>query len=84
MLWASVLFVLVVGFLSGLIRIQYVVLVNVVAAIVSVALASNYIVDDNDWFNPIGRNLAIIFTAIVFLIGQLFVRTASKKVFYRR
>ncbi|MBT2214687.1 hypothetical protein KK120_02490 [Virgibacillus dakarensis] len=79
----SVLFVLIVGFLSGLIRIRYVVLVNILVAILSVVLASNFIPDDV-WFAPVGRNVAVILTAIVFLIGQLLVRAFSKHYFAKK
>ncbi|MTW87416.1 hypothetical protein F3157_17425 [Virgibacillus dakarensis] len=79
----SVLFVLIVGFLSGLIRIRYVVLVNILVAILSVVLALNFL-PDNAWFAPVGRNVAVILTAIVFLIGQLLVRAFSKHYFAKK
>ncbi|WP_088049414.1 hypothetical protein [Virgibacillus dakarensis] len=79
----SVLFVLIVGFLSGLIRIRYVVLVNILVAILSVVLALNFL-PDNAWFAPVGRNVAVILTAIVFLIGQLLVRAFSKHYFTKK
>ncbi|GGB38844.1 hypothetical protein GCM10011409_15440 [Lentibacillus populi] len=79
----SVLFVLIVGFLSGLIRNRYVVLVNILVAILSVVLALNFL-PDNAWFAPVGRNVAVILTAIVFLIGQLLVRAFSKHYFTKK
>lgn len=76
---ASVLFVLIVGFLSGLMKIQYVILINIFAMILSVTLGSKFIIDDG-WFKPVGRDLATVFTALVFLIGQLIVRLVAKRV----
>ncbi|MDY0395774.1 hypothetical protein ACFSMW_20140 [Virgibacillus halophilus] len=43
---ASILFVLIVGFLSCLVKIRYVVLIHILVAITSVVLAINFISDD--------------------------------------
>lgn len=75
----TILFVLIVGLLSVLIKNQYMILINTLAMVLSITLASNFIVDDG-WFKPVGRDLAIVFTAFAFLIGQLIVKLVAKRV----
>lgn len=75
----SILFVVVTGILAGLIKIRYVLLVNVITGFLSLLLAMFLIPDDGAWFKPVGRDLAIIFTAIVILVGQLIVSLFSRK-----
>lgn len=84
MFLASALFVLIVGFFSGLIKIRYVILINILVAIISVILAINFISDDGAWFAPVGRNVAVILTAIAFFIGQILVRMFSMKLFKKK
>ncbi|WP_409291223.1 hypothetical protein [Peribacillus sp. SCS-37] len=74
----SVLFVLITGLLSGQIRVCYVVLVNGVTLLLSLLLGKYFIPNEGDWFNPVGRDVAIIFVAVVFLAGQFIVRSISR------
>ncbi|MFJ7953749.1 hypothetical protein ACIQZG_19790 [Lysinibacillus sp. NPDC096418] len=46
--------------------------------VISLIFGYFLIVDDGGWFKPIGRDSAIIFIAIVYILGQLIVREVSK------
>ena len=75
----SVLFVVATGILSTCIKIAYIILVNVIAGLFSLFLAMYFIPDDS-WFKPVGRDGAVIFAAVVFLLGQLLVKSFSKTI----
>ncbi|ARD48279.1 hypothetical protein [Sporosarcina sp. P33] len=78
LLLASVLFVLVTGGLSGLIKLRFVFPVNILTAVISLLLAKTFIIDDGGWFKPLGRDVVILLTAFVLLIGQLLIRAVAK------
>jgi hypothetical protein len=65
---------IIVGILSKNIRVTFVLLMNLVTTIVSLILASKFIPDAGWWFTFVGRDGAVIFVAIIYLFGQLFVR----------
>lgn len=77
LLIACVFFVVATGILSSYIQVSYMILVNIMAGFFSVFLAMYFIPDDG-WFKPVGRDGAVIITAIVFFLGQLLVRSISK------
>lgn len=79
----SILYVIVAGLLSGTVKLRYVFLVNTVTGLLSVFLASNFILDDGGWFKPVGRDGAVIFVTFVFFMGQLLVRLFSRRFFER-
>ncbi|MER2009399.1 MAG: hypothetical protein ABS939_18350 [Psychrobacillus sp.] len=83
LLTSSILFVLVAGFLAGSVKLRYIFFVNIITALLSVFLASYFIADDGGWFKPLGRDGAVIFVSLVFLIGQLIIRLFSHKLFMR-
>ncbi|MCK1994944.1 hypothetical protein GW626_01670 [Peribacillus muralis] len=74
----TVIFVIVIGLLSGQIRIRYVILANVITGLLSMFLAMYFIPNDVGWFKPVGREVAVIFVAVVFLVGQLIVSSFSR------
>ncbi len=37
-----------------------------------------FIVDDGSWFKPFGRDFAIIFISIVYMLGQLIIRGTTR------
>ncbi|UTR13993.1 hypothetical protein MM221_15465 [Salipaludibacillus sp. LMS25] len=74
----SLLYVVITGVLASHIKYRYIILINIITGILSLFLAIYLIPDDGDWFKPFGRDFAIIFTAIVFLLGQLLVSFVSK------
>lgn len=84
LLFGSVLFVAVVGFLSGQIKIYYVILVNIIVGLLSIFLAMYFIPNDGAWFTPVDRNSWIVITALFFLVGQLIVRYFSKPSFLKK
>ncbi|MBM7664032.1 hypothetical protein JOC25_000488 [Solibacillus kalamii] len=84
LLQGSILFVLVAGVLAGSVKFRHVLLANIVSTVLSVFLASYFIADDGGWFKPVGRDMAVIFCSVVFLIGQLFVRLFSRRFFMEK
>lgn len=78
LLSACILFILITGILSRPMKFRYILLINVVTAVVSLLLAMNFIDDGDGWFKPFTRDTVILLTAIPFFIGQLFVRIITK------
>lgn len=70
----TIVFVVLTGALAGQLKVWHVILIHIITGISSLFLAAHLIPDDGGWFKPIGRDLAIIMTAILFLVGQLLVR----------
>lgn len=76
----SILFVLITGVLASNVKIRYLILLHIITGILSFLLAMYFIPDDGAWFKPLGRDMVIVFTAIVFLIGQLIVRFFARMI----
>lgn len=75
------LFVIVAGLLSTKNKLYFILLINILSVLVSVALGGKFITPPNEsWFNPFGLNFAIIFTGIIILIGVIIVRSVSRVV----
>ena len=72
------LFIIVVGISSRNIKLPLFLGVNFIMTVISLIFGYFLIVDDGGWFKPIGRDSAIIFIAIVYILGQLIVREVSK------
>lgn len=83
LLAVSVLYIVITGILSCALKVRYILLMNILTAIVSLVLAMNFISDDGGWFKPLGRDVVILLTAIPFFIGQLFIRMVAKLVIDR-
>ncbi|MDQ0428348.1 hypothetical protein QOZ98_001174 [Planomicrobium stackebrandtii] len=83
LLVGSILYVVVTGFLSRHIKIRSVILVNTISLIISLVLAIYFIPDDG-WFKPVGRGGAVVFVAVVSLVGQLIIRIISKEVLLKK
>ena len=73
----TVFYIVITGALARQIKIRYIVLVNVITGAASLILAMYFISNDGGWFKPFGRDVVIVLTAIVFFIGQLFIRLDS-------
>lgn len=79
----SLFFVVIIGFLSSYIKIGYVILVNIVTGLISIFLAMYFIPNDG-WFKPVGRDVAVIFVAVVLLTGQLIIRGFSRTILKKK
>ena len=79
LLVGSLLYVLVAGFLSHSVKLRTVFLLNGLSVLLSLTLASYFIVDDGGWFKPVGRDGAVLFAAVIYLVGQLLVRAIAKQ-----
>ncbi|MBM7693210.1 glucan phosphoethanolaminetransferase (alkaline phosphatase superfamily) [Peribacillus deserti] len=74
----SVIFVIIIGLLSGQIRIRYVILVNVITGLLSMFLAMYLIPNDGGWFKPAGRDVGSNLCCSCFFSG-----TINSKVFFK-
>ncbi|PIC95833.1 hypothetical protein CSV69_09945 [Sporosarcina sp. P26b] len=83
LLLACIVFIIIIGILSSTVKIRYVLLINVITAVISLVLAMNFITEDGGWFKPFGRDIVILLTAIPFFIGQVLVRMIAKPIFIR-
>jgi hypothetical protein len=72
--------IVVGGILARRVRIAAVLFVHGLTAISSLVLAAKFIPNDGYWFTVIGRDGAVIFIAIVYLLGQLAVRAIVRTV----
>lgn len=77
---AFLLFIVIVGIQLRKIKLSLFLGMNILMTILSLILGYFYIADDGSWFKPFGRDVAIIFTSVVYILGQLIVRWISKNV----
>lgn len=74
----TLLFVILTGLLSTKIKVRHVVFINIITIFISVVLGTHFIIPPNgSWFNPLGMHVAILFTGVVLLMGELFIRYVS-------
>lgn len=73
-----ILSMLITGVLSRDIKFIHFISLNLITLVISLALAAVYITDDPAWFAPFGRNFAVVFIGVVYLIGQIIVRSIAK------
>lgn len=52
--------------------------INILMVILSLILGYLFIEDDGSWFKPFGRDGAILFIAIIYILGQLIIRWISQ------
>ena len=71
--------IVVVGLLSRNTNLPLFLSINVMMTVISLIFGHFFIVDDGGWFKPFGRNGAIIFVSIIYILGQLFIRLLSKQ-----
>ena len=76
----SLLFIIVVGISTRNVKLPLFFGMNFIMTVISLILGSFFIVDDGGWFKPFGRDGAIIFISIIYILGQLMIRVASKPV----
>lgn len=72
------LFVIIVGIQLRKVRLSLFFGINIVMTVISLILGYFFIVDDGGWFKPFGRDGAIIFVAVIYMLGQLIIRRISK------
>ncbi|MEC2074140.1 hypothetical protein [Alkalihalophilus marmarensis] len=73
----SLLYVVTAGILSTKLEVKFLLAANLVHLVLSVVLAMFFLPTETSWFNPVGRDLAIAFTALFFIAGIWFVRYLS-------
>ena len=72
------LFTIVVGIISRNRKMSLFFSLNFVMTILSLVFGYFLIADDGGWFKPVGRDGAIIFVSIIYIVGQLIIRELSK------
>jgi hypothetical protein len=72
--------IIIVGGLSTQANWKTFFLMNGIAAVLTLCLASLAIPNDLHWFKPVTRNVAMVFTAIVYTLGQLVVHFLVRSV----
>ena len=77
-----ILYIGITGVLSINHKKRYVLLMQIIACGISLLLA-RFLIEDNDaWFKPFGRDVAVVFIAIVTVSGQLLLRLFLKGIIY--
>jgi hypothetical protein len=77
---AFLLFIIIVGIQLRKVKLPLFLGINILMTIISLMLGYFFIADDGSWFKPFGRDVAIIFISVVYILGQLIVRWISKAV----
>ncbi len=75
------LFIIVVGITSRNIKLPLFLVINFIMIVISLLFGYFFIMDDGSWFKPFGRDFAIIFVSVVYILGQLIIRGISKAIF---
>lgn len=65
------LLIIVVGITSRNIKLPLFFGVNFIMTVISLLFGYFLIVDDGSWFKPFGRNVAIIFISIIYILAML-------------
>ena len=68
------MFIIVVGITLKNIKLPLFFGVNFIMTVISLLFGYFLIADDGSWYTPFGRDFAIIFISIVYLLGQLLIR----------
>ncbi len=71
-------FIIVVGISSRNIKFPLFFGLNLMMTVISLLFGSFLLVDDGGWFKPFGRDVAIIFVSIIYILGQFIIRVVSK------
>ncbi|WP_332647529.1 hypothetical protein [Lysinibacillus sp. 54212] len=73
-------YIIFIGVLSVKMKNVYIVGLNVISCLLSLLLASLLLINDGSWFIPFGRDIAILWIAVLTLILQLTVKCFVKYV----
>ena len=80
--FAFILYIGITGILSVNYKKRYILLMQTIACSISLLLAHFFIEDNGAWFKPFGRDVAVVFIALVTISGQLLLRSFLKIVIY--
>lgn len=73
-------FIIVVGISSRNIKLPLFIGLNFIMTVISLIFGYFFIDDDGGWFKPFGRDAAIVFVSIIYILGQLIIRLFSRLV----
>lgn len=71
--------IVVIGLLSRNVNLPLFFSLNIMMTVISLIFGHFFILDDGGWFKPFGKNGAMIFVSIIYILGQLFIRLLSKQ-----
>ena len=74
------LFIIIVGIQLRKVKLPILFGMNIIMTVISLILGYFFIVDDGSWFKPFGRDIAIILTSVIYILGQLIIRWIGKAV----
>lgn len=77
---ASLFFIIVIGITSRKIKLPCFFGVNFIMTVISLMFGHFFIIDDGGWFTPFGRDVAIIFVSVIYILGQLIIRVVSNEI----
>lgn len=72
------LFIILVGIQLRKLRLSLFLGISIIMTVISLILGHFFIVNDGSWFKPFGRDVAIIFISVIYVLGQLIIRWISK------
>ena len=75
-----ILYIGITGILAVNHKKRYVLLIQIISCGISLVLAHFLIEDDGGWFKPFGRDVAVVFIAMIAVIGQLLLRSFLKAI----
>jgi len=70
--------IIIVGIITRKMTLPFFFWRNVAMILISLLLGHLFIADDRSWFQPFGRDVAILFISLIYIIGQLVVRGIIK------
>ena len=70
--------IFIVGIMTRKMTLSFFFWANVVMIILSLLLGNLFITNDRSWFQPFGRDVAILFISLVYIAGQVVVRGIIK------
>jgi len=73
-------FIIVVGISSRNIKLPLFIGLNFIMTVISLIFGYFFIDDDGGWCKPFGRDAAIVFVSIIYILGQLIIRLFSRLV----
>ena len=72
------LFIIIVGVMLKEVKLLRILLLGIFMTIFSLLLSYLFISDDGGWFKPFGRDTVVLGTAVIYIIGQIIVRSISR------
>ena len=73
------LFIIIVGIQLKEFKLRWIFLLGIFMTIVSSLLSYFFLSDDGGWFKPFGRDTVVLGTSVIYVLGQIIVRSISRR-----